>query len=140
MTEPYSTDVPGWQQALADRETRSSVELCAKCSTRPEDHGMCNRCNKAVWNATDLGRLYARGHADPDFKLTTYAAMSPAGELTTLSWYFLRGTDCNGDPSGWWSPSVRTTDASGHLKCIKSFGQSCHDPFYSSEGLIRELT
>lgn len=134
MTEPYSTDFPGWQQALADRETGGTVVLCAKCSTRPESHGTCSPCSRAVWKATDLGRLFTKYHENPDAPpLVTYAAVSPDGELTTVKWYFCAGTDCNGDPSGYFSPSVTRGGRS------RSFGSQCFDPFYCTEMELERL-
>jgi len=123
----------GTQKDL-DRHLEDCPGVCAKCAVRPDDYGLCSPCSKAVYFATEVGKLYARFHADPSLQtVTTYAAVSPEGVLTTIVWHFLRSTDCNGDPSGWWSPSIRIGN---HLR---SLGMMADDPFYSSQQLIQDL-
>ncbi len=136
-------DNTGWQQRLVDDQTKGTVVLCAKCATRFEDYGLCKTCSRAVWEATDLGRLYRRYFDDPELnaEVTTYAHVAMDGTLTTISWYLQRRTDCNGDPSGWWIPTIRVqNDRPGsYVNRSRSDGSLCADPFYSTDSLVKEL-
>ena len=84
---------------------------------------------REIWDASDLGKLYARAFENPALEVTLYARVQ-AGVLTTITWRLLPHTDCNGTPSGWWVATVRI---GAHSRT------DCADPFYSTERIIQKL-
>lgn len=94
----------------------------------------CRFCGRREFDASELGKLYAKGHADPNFVFIAHDSTDANGVRTIIEWRFVGSRDCYGEPSGHWFSTVRVGDQR------KTNGSTyCFNPIISTRMLLEGL-